>query len=405
MSMKKFIIVNIVVTCIIIFCASAVVAQVDFAKNLVQMAYDFKKLEKFDKSLEYCDKAIAVLQKAKKSVIAKNLLSEAHYLKAHILVYMQIEEKDIEGELVKALAANPDYEPPEGLASNPAVVMLLIKAKGRYEEEIEQAYDKALNYFALEKYCLAMEILEPIATKSRNSETALNILKRAQLKCTGVSKSPTAVTAQRQPAGDKLPVPPKIETPVPPQGDLKRIGVFPVIFVDSRKDSYSEKIKAMITRKSISEEIKKQDIKVDFDIIDDDEVSKVKNDYKIKNFEPFVVNFGQMYVEKITVKSVLDGIKPEVVMGKLFTINASKLKKICQSKGIDYALFVKIKIPLRNSEESGIVVAMNLFSMENPQKPAINKKWDKIENPKYVKTKLPRMVKYIKHYMKKQRGF
>lgn len=403
--MKKFIIVNIVVTCIIIFCASMVMAQTDFAKNCLQLAYDFKKLEKFDKSLEYCDKVIAILQKAKKSVIAKNLLSEAHYLKAHILVYMQIEEKEIEGELVKALIANPDYEPPEGLASNPAVVMLLIKAKGRYEEEVEQSYDKALNYFALEKYCLAMEILEPIAIKCRNSETALNILKRCQLKCTGVPKTQTAVTAQKQSAAETLPVPPKVETPVPPQGDLKRIGIFPVIYVDSRKDNYSKKIKAMITQKSICEEIKKQDIKIDFDIIDDDEVSKFKNDYKIKDFKPFVVSFGQMYMEKITMKNILDGIKPEVVMGKLFTINASKLKKMCQSKGIDYALFVKITIPMQSSEESGVIVAMNLYNMKNPQKPAINKKWGKIESPKYVKTKLPRMIKYLKRYMQKQSGF
>lgn len=404
MSIRKFIIVNIVVTCIIIFCASTVMAQIDFGKNCLQMAYDFKNLEKFDKSLEYCDKAIAALQKAKKSVIAKNLLSEAHYLKAHILMYMQIEEKEIEGELVKALVANPDYEPPEGLASNPAVVMLLIKAKGRYEEEIEQSYDKALNYFALEKYCLAMEILEPIAIKCRNSETALNILKRCQLKCTGASKTVAAVTAQKEPEAEKLPATPHIETPVPPRGDIKRIGVFPVIFVDSRKDSYSKKIKAMVTQKSICEELKKQDLKIDFDIIDDAEVGKFKSDYKIDNFDSFVVDFGKMYVEKITVKSVLDGIKPEVVMGKLFTINASKLKKMCQSKGIDYALFVKVKIPLQSNVESGIVVAMNLYSMENPQKPAVNEKWDKINDPKYVKTKIPRMAKYFKRYMQKQIG-
>ncbi len=48
MSIRKFIIVNIVVTCIIIFCASTVMAQTDFGKNCLQMAYDFKKLEKFN---------------------------------------------------------------------------------------------------------------------------------------------------------------------------------------------------------------------------------------------------------------------------------------------------------------------------------------------------------------------
>lgn len=402
MKVKGIITVKILIACVILICSSTVMAQMDFGKNCLQMSYDFKKLEKYDKSLEYCDKAITALQQATKSIISSNLLAESYYLRANILVYMQAEEREIENELVKAVTASPDYEPPKELMSNPALVMLLVKAKGRYEEEVEQSYDKALNYFALEKYCLAMEMLEPIATKCRNSETALNILKRCQMKCPGGPATPMASTSKKQQTEATLPVAPAVETPVPPQGDIKRLGVFPVIYENLRKDRYADKVMDAVTQKGICEEIKRQDIPVDFDIIDDTEVSKFKKDYKIGSFDDFVVNFGQLYVEKITLKNVLDGIKPEVVMGKLFTANASKLKQMCQSRGIDYALFVKVTIPMANSDKPGVTVAMNLYSMEDPQEPAINKKWEKIDNPKYVTNKVPKMANYLKHYMKKQ---
>ena len=403
MNIRKLLIVNIIVACVMLF-TSIVIAQTDFGKNCLYMAYDYKKLKDYKKALEYCDKAIDAIRQEKKDVINKNLLSEAHYLKANVFIYMQMDEKDIENELLKALIANPDYEPPEEYSKHSAIVKLLIKAKSRYEEEIQQSFDKALNYFAQGNYCLAMAILEPIATKCRNPEVALNILKSCQIKCTdtplpppqGVTSLPLPPPASPSPTSEVI--------PSPQPGKFKKIGIFPVIYVDLCKDDYSEKVKAIISQNSICEELRKHDIKIQFDIIDDAEAGKFKTDYNFKDFNPFVINANRLYVEKITMDSILEGVKPEAVWGKLFTSLAFKLKKMCQSKGIDYALFVKMTIPKKKDENSDISITMNLYNMDNPQKPAVNKKWEHIEILKYVKTKLPKMAKYLKRYFRKEIG-
>ncbi|MDO9566172.1 MAG: hypothetical protein Q7J15_05490 [Candidatus Desulfaltia sp.] len=405
MNIKKLLTVNIIVTCAILF-ASIVIAQTDFGKNCLYMAYDYKKLKDYKKALEYCDKAIDAIRQEKKDVINKNLLSEAHYLKANVFIYMQMDEKDIENELLKALAANPDYDPPEEYSKHPAIIKLLIKAKNRYEQEVQQSFDKALNYFAQGNYCLAMAILEPIATKCRNPELALNILKSCQIKCTDASSSgavtvpspqPQTAAPLLQPLQSVSPQPQQV-TPVAQQKQFKTIGIFPVIYKDLCKDDYSKKVKAIISQNSICEELKKHGIKIQFDIIDDAEAGKFKADYNLEGFDPFVISMGKLYVEQITMNSILEGVKPEAVIGKLFTSLSAKLKKMCQSKGIDYALFVKMTIPKKKDENSDISIAMNLYSMNNPQKPAVNEKWEHIEILKYVKTKLPKMAKYIERY-------
>lgn len=412
MNIRKLLIVNIIVTCAILF-ASIVIAQTDFGKNCLYMAYDYKKLKDYKKALEYCDKAIDAIRQEKKDVINKNLLSEAHYLKANVFIYMQMDEKDIENELLKALIANPDYEPPEEYSKHSAIVKLLIKAKSRYEEEIQQSFDKALNYFAQGKYCLAMAILEPIATKCRNPEVALNILKSCQIKCTDTRLPPRQVVTPSPPSPRVTPLspPPQAAPPPAPEvipspqpGKFKKIGIFPVIYVDLCKDDYSEKVKAIISQNSICEELKKHDIKIQFDIIDDAEAGKFKTDYNFEDFNPFVINANRLYVEKITMDNILEGVKPEAVWGKLFTSLAFKLKKMCQSKGIDYALFIKMTIPKKKDENSNISITMNLYNMDDPQKPAVNKKWEHIEILKYVKTKLPKMAKYLERYFRKEIG-
>lgn len=403
MNIRKLLIVNIIVACVMLF-TSIVIAQTDFGKNCLYMAYDYKKLKDYKKALEYCDKAIDAIRQEKKDVINKNLLSEAHYLKANVFIYMQMDEKDIENELLKALIANPDYEPPEEYSKHSAIVKLLIKAKSRYEEEIQQSFDKALNYFAHGNYCLAMAILEPIATKCRNPELALNILKSCQAKCTDTPLSPPQGVTSLPSPPRAIPLQTPEVIPFPQQGKFKKIAIFPVIYVDLCKDDYSEKVKAIISQNSICEELRKHDIKIQFDIIDDAEAGKFKTDYNFKDFNPFVINANRLYVEKITMDNILEGVKPEAVWGKLFTSLAFKLKKMCQSKGIDYALFVKMTIPKKKDENSDISIVMNLYNMDNPQKPAVNKKWEHIEILKYVKTKLPKMAKYLKRYFRKEIG-
>ena len=129
-----------------------------------------------------------------------------------------------------------------------------------------------------------MAILEPIATKCRNPEVALNILKSCQIKCTDRPLPPRQVVTPSPPSPRVTPLFPSPQTapeviPFSQSGKLKKIGVFPLIYVDLCKDEYSEKVKAIISQNSICEELKKHNIKIQFDIIDDAEAAKFKTDY------------------------------------------------------------------------------------------------------------------------------
>ncbi len=384
MKIKKIICVLFVIISVL---SSAFIsfASDSTGKDFLDLADNYKSLAQFDKAITYCDKSIAIFNSIElKDLEIKNLLSKAYYLKANLLNYTLAGDEKIEFALFKAKIITPDYVAPENYTNHPTIVKLLQKTTGQYNEHINVTFDKAMNLFTEEKYCLAKEMLSPIASRYKNSELAGKILKKCKEKC---------LTRNTQ---ENIKNNTEKEThTLPARTDPMKnaIGVFPVLFEGEFQDFSEKEFKEYINPEKLRSSFKKFHIRLDAPEISQDLIAQLKEQYEVDDFRQFII---QPDSDRVSIDSLLAGIglaikviatqklesKPEK---KLDIHLQNKLEQIFSQIGYKYLFLIVIKknakVTFDNNYKQNIF--FNLYRHGKYSSPLVGKEWG-LTDPKQL---------------------
>ena len=346
-------------------------------KDFLELADNYKVFAEFDKAMKYCDKSIATFNAmAKKTSTTRQFLSKAHYLKANLLNYTQAGDERIEAELFKAITTDPNYTPPKNYTNHPDIIKILKRSKDKYEEYINTTFNKALDFYMEQKYCLAEEMLAPIVQRHKNPEYAESILAQSKTKCLEKTGSVRGG-----------PTPKKIITPK----DI--IGILPVAFEGNFTQDTIRKFKEYLTPEKIKRSLRKFHVWTETLDISERFLDQTDVSFNIDNTKNFILSPADLSASSV-VKGIFRGKLKSKAADELDPHLQSKLAHVFDKIGCKYLFLCKIT----DDKSEGIFkqnVTFNLYRYGKFSSPIVVADWGLI-GPMQVVIHLDDMSRIVK---------
>lgn len=360
------------VTILFVFTVNAQTPAQSVGQGFLEIAENWYQLADFAKSKKFCEKAIVSLNqvRTKSGELSKTdqkALSQAYFLKANLLKIFDTNRDAIQKELLNALKANPQFQPPDNYKNHSDIIQLWVHVKeNEYKNHLEAKLTEAFNFYDQQKYCSAYNILKPIISHYQQ-QVATTIFNQCKKKCTPLS------TTKPQVATNKL------------------IGIFPVIHAGTHGEKNRKEIdKTVFTEKHIAQ-LKKKIPGVDILPISKETADSFKHDFKFKDYNEFIVKYiTEISIKKAIVSTTREKSLELPSLGGITPSEITILNKIGEKLNSDYLLFIQFQGEMSDREgERRFNITLNVYS-ENPAKLLIRKNWQKkdIRDLENIKTKI-----------------
>ena len=308
-------------------------------KESLEIAEHHQTFAEFEKALTWCDKAISALNREiHEAGVERSYLARAYYLKAFVLVSLGKPDSEIEEQLLQALLVDSEFEPPESHISHPTIKKLLGKARAKFFDKVDQAFDLGMTLFTEEKFCEARDVLKPIANKYKNAELALKILKKCESKCQPSSTEPTPEEVQKE----------KKETiEEQPEKNSRDLLVFPAGYEES-----SQSLVKYIEHEKLAKTLTKYAPDLNITAVPKEQAEEWKYELRIDGYNEFVIEKGRIYMEEKREK-LGDGIIIDmlfnssnmgpVTVGGLIPRLERNIRKLFKTTNAGYLFFLKVE--------------------------------------------------------------
>lgn len=416
--------------------------KAQIGKDFVDIADNYRKFAEFEKALEYCEKGISAIKKEIDERMADpSILSKAYYLKANILLSKNASNDEIIIELLNALLADPNYHPPGEYVNHPIIIQLIGKAKEKYNIELKKTFEKAVGLFSDGKFCLAEEILKPVASKCKNPKLAIKILRTCEEKCRNIkivkliASAKIALEAKdyeraKSLFNEVLSLDPengiaveslkkikvldvyakkekKKQKKIKKFKALKKVLVFPIIFEGNYKNGNINIIKKLITQEKVYNALASID-NIEIACISPEKANFYKTEFKFKGYSEFIVRKNMPYGINDSLfifKFILEGFEDDGVysIGSLPKSKMLVLNGIFKKENQHFFVFVRVKNFIDENNLLEIELDLNIYSWQDPKKPVLAKYWHGMSKPVKLKSKLREMkLLFRKYFIKKE---